>query len=303
MSSDRNRPYRGLFGMPPPTSTDNFFNDLLKSLEASAPTPARSDLGLGALFSPQSSTPQPNVLGSLFGLASPRLPPLNTYNVLGATPAPASQTIPSLPYTPPIRRKVFFSFHYSEDVMRAGVVRNSWRFRRKGRLATSNFIDKSLWESSPRQDETLKRLIRDGMRGSTATCVLAGTWTWLRPWVRFEIAHSLFIKNGLFVAFVHNLRDPDFGPAELGYNPLAFVGLQLRADGRGNVCELIEGAWWPFEAMKRPVPWPKWMPKPQIGYVHPLSIAAPAYDYVRDNGYDNLCHWAQDSVRATGRNW
>lgn len=256
-----------------------------------------SPFGIGrrGILSAFLDDPSPPITNGLMGLARNYPPLVNALNIPPPTP------LPSLPCTPPVRRKMFFSFHYREDIKRASVVRNSWRIRPKNRLPTSNFIDKSLWEGSQRQDESLKRLIRDGMSGSTVTCILAGTLTWSRPWVRYEIAHSLRIRNGLFVAYIDQLRDPSFGTTEPGPNPLDFMGLQLRPDGRGSMCELVGGQWRIYEPMRAPVPWPKWLDKPEVGYLHPLSRGAPAYDYVLDDGYNNLCHWARASVRATGR--
>lgn len=218
-----------------------------------------------------------------------------------ATIAPA--TIPALPAPPPaVRRKVFFSFHFEEDILRASIIRNSWRLRPGRKPSTSNFYDKSLWESSKREGaDSLKQLIRKGMAGSSVTCVLAGTHTWERPWVRFEIAHSLWIGNGLFGACVHNVNDANVGPSKPGLNPFDHMSLDLRSDDRGDVYENIGGRWVKFDLMRWPVRWPRWLAKPRSGYLQPLSVGAPMYDYALDDGYNNLCHWAQRAANAAGR--
>ncbi len=150
-------------------------------------------------------------------------------------------------------------------------------------------------------EEALKRLIRRGMGNSSVTCVLAGTWTWSRPFVRYEIAHCLFRKSGLLAVFIHNVRHPQKGTSAPGYDPLAFMGLELREDGMGRVCELVDGQWRPFELMKQLVPWPQWLPKPSVGFLYPLSVGTSSYDYVLDDGHQNLPAWAQSAALRAGR--
>jgi hypothetical protein len=241
-------------------------------------------------------------LGGIFGLAGALAPPPQRNalaDIFGTHPLP---TIPAPSPSPtPTRRKVFFSFHY-DDVCRTVQVRNAWRFRRGWSQPSDNFYDKSLWEKSRTENEEhLKRIIRRAMAGSTVTCVLAGSETWDRPYVRFEIAHSLFIKNGLFTVFIHDVRHPQKGTSWPGHNPLACMGLLLREDGKGRVVELVGSCWQYFELMKMPVPWPQWLSKPSVGRLYPLSHGATGYDYVRDNGYENLPQWAQAAADAAGR--
>lgn len=222
---------------------------------------------------------------------------------LANTGAATAQTLPSLPAAPTqTRRRVFFSFYYQDDIRRACIVRKSWQFRKGPKLPLSSFIDNSLWEKSRRESpESLKQLIRDGMGLSTATCILAGTNTWARPWVRFEIAHSLFRRNGLFTVHIHSVRDPQHGCALAGPDPLDHMGLALRPDGRGTVYELTERGWCPFELSKRPVPWPAWLERPDAGYIMPLSRGAAAFDYGTADGASNLPGWAHMAAKAARR--
>lgn len=285
MGNDRNRPYRGLFGAPrsPQSYTDNSLKDLMRSLDAPAKPPPSSGFGLAGLLPPKHPTPPSNALQGLLGLHSPA----------SAKPLPAVAQV---------RRKVFFSFHFEEDIRRSVQVRKSYRIRPGKKLPTANFYDRSLWERSKREsEESLKRLIREGMKGSSVTCVLAGRYTWERPWVRYEIARSLVCGNGLFTVHIHNVKDPQHGVSDSGYNPLDFIGLELRPDGRGNICERIGDQWQRFEMHKSPVRWPRWLDKPPIGYLRPLSRNARAYDYHFDDGYNGLAEWAQIAARDAGR--
>lgn len=79
------------------------------------------------------------------------------------------------------KRRVFFSFHYQNDINRVNVVRNSWVVRPEDSDTAQGFYDASLWESSKRKsEESVKALIREGINKTSVTCVLAGTNTWER---------------------------------------------------------------------------------------------------------------------------
>jgi hypothetical protein len=101
-------------------------------------------------------------------------------------------------------RKVFFSFHY-DDVTRANIVRNSDQITRWYKKA-ARFHDKSLWEEAKKQGSiAIQRMIDEGLRGSSVTCVLIGSRTWERPWVRYEILASLARGNGILGVRIHDV--------------------------------------------------------------------------------------------------
>lgn len=252
---------------------------------------------LGATTSPSSALDR-----SIAELLTPKraLAPSNALDCLLGRQLPAVEE--TLSTAPRVRRKVFFSFHFEEDIRRSCVVRNSYRIRPGRKLPVSNFHDRSLWERSKREgEESLKQLIREGIRGSSVTCVLAGTYTWERRWVRYEIARSLLSGNGLFTVYIHNVRDPQRGCSRPGFNPLDFIGLELRPDGRGNICERMGPQWFRFPMHKVPVPWPRWLEKPETGYIRCLSHNARSYDYCFDHGYEHLAEWAQRAAHEAGR--
>lgn len=112
------------------------------------------------------------------------------------------------PIPVPVKRRVFFSFYYQQDIWRANQVRQSWRYQRENEREAEGFFDGSLWESGQRKGlDSLKDLIREGMKNTSVTCVLAGTQTYSRRWVRYEIARSLVKGNGLLLVKIHNLTD------------------------------------------------------------------------------------------------
>lgn len=122
------------------------------------------------------------------------------------------------------KRKAFFSFHY-DDIMRVNNVRNAWKITHPDSPTMRSFYDSSLWESRKLEGpEAVKRLIREGVEYTSAVCVLIGTSTWDRRWVRYEIARAIIDGRGLLGVHInglahHQRRVPD----TLGPNPLAYM--------------------------------------------------------------------------------
>jgi hypothetical protein len=82
-------------------------------------------------------------------------------------------------------RKVFYSFHYDNDIMRVMTVRNRW-VTQGGQMA-SKIIDKAEFEKIKRQGEAaVKRWIDSQLEGTTVTVVLIGSETLKRPFVKYE---------------------------------------------------------------------------------------------------------------------
>jgi hypothetical protein len=122
-------------------------------------------------------------------------------------------------------RRTFFSFHYVPDNWRAWNVRNSWVVR-KDEQDSRGFFDSSVFEESKKTgDESLKRFLREGLANTSVTCILAGTKTWIRRWVRYEIAQSVTRGNGLLTVFIHGVQDSNKEVCAKGANPLDHVGL------------------------------------------------------------------------------
>jgi hypothetical protein len=47
--------------------------------------------------------------------------------------------------------------------------------------------------------------------------------------------------------------------------------------------------------------WPKWLPRPKPRYVMPLDAGAAEYDWITDNGRENLLHWTHSAAAAAGK--
>ncbi len=120
-------------------------------------------------------------------------------------------------------RKVFFSFHFGNDLWRAGQVRNSWIT--KPDRSSAGFYDKAKWESVRRQsDPYIKRWIRDQMRGTSVTVVLIGSETAHKPYVQYEIRHSWDVDNGLIGIYIHNLKNQQLQTSRQGDDPFKVLG-------------------------------------------------------------------------------
>ncbi len=103
-------------------------------------------------------------------------------------------------------RRVFFAFHYQEDIWRVNQVRNS---NVVAGVDQAGFYDHSEYEEANRLGpEGIRRLILRHLENTTVTVVLIGRYTASRPWVRFEIAESIKRRNGLLGIYIHNLRRP-----------------------------------------------------------------------------------------------
>ena len=86
-------------------------------------------------------------------------------------------------------RRVFFSFHYDEDINRSMTVRNSWVTQ--GKEATG-FIDKAEFEKVKKNGESaVCRWIDKQLEGTSVTVVLIGRETLNRPYVQYEIRKSI----------------------------------------------------------------------------------------------------------------
>lgn len=157
-------------------------------------------------------------------------------------------------------RKVFFSFHYKNDISRVMVVRNRWVTY--GGQQASQLIDKAEFEQIKRQgDATIKRWIDTQMNGTSATVVLIGAETLYRPYVQYEIRKSLERGNALIGVYINHVHD--------------LYGLESSA------CPI-------HTAIGR---YANGMP------AFFDDVADAVYDYKMNDGYSNLHLWVEDAIR------
>jgi len=122
-----------------------------------------------------------------------------------------------------VARRVFFSFHYQNDVWRASQIRNAHIVEG---TAAAGFQDASLWEETKKKgDDAIKRLIDKGLEGTTVTVVLIGAETAKRKYVRYEIEQSNARGNGLLGIYIHTLKDQNEKTSAMGQPPARLVEL------------------------------------------------------------------------------
>jgi MTH538 TIR-like domain (DUF1863) len=69
-------------------------------------------------------------------------------------------------------------------------------------------------------------LIRKGVDYTSAVCVLIGTSTWTRPWVRYEAARAVIDGRGLLAVHINGIRHHQTKmPNVFGLNPLEFMAV------------------------------------------------------------------------------
>jgi MTH538 TIR-like domain (DUF1863) len=160
-------------------------------------------------------------------------------------------------------RKVFFSFYYARDVRRIVQVRNSWVVRAKGEAQP--FYDAADFEEAKKRAGGIEKWIEEQLKGTSVTVVLFGAQTYEREWVRHEIKRSHELNKGILAIDIHKVKDPQSGADVQGKNPLDY---------------------WQIDQNGRKVP---------------FSSIYKTYDWVDNDGYDNMSSWIEAAAKAAGR--
>lgn len=160
-------------------------------------------------------------------------------------------------------RRVFFSFHHSRDVWRAGQVRNSWVTQDR---ESAGFWDAAAWEAVKKKDiATVQKWIDGQMSGTSVTVVLIGAETASRPHVGYEISQSHNQGKGMLGIYVHSIMDSNSRTDARGNNP--FGNWHIQRNGRT--------VW--------------------------LSEIYPTYDWVGEDGRKNIGDWIETAAKKAGR--
>jgi hypothetical protein len=102
-------------------------------------------------------------------------------------------------------RRVFFSFHYQQDVWRVNQIRC---IPNVIGCAAAGFQDSSLWEEAKNKgDAAIKALIDKGLENTSVTVVCVGSKTAARKYINYEIDQSIARGNGIVAVQVHHLTD------------------------------------------------------------------------------------------------
>jgi len=200
-----------------------------------------------------------------------------------------------------LARRTFFSFHYVPDVWRAWNVRNSWVVRPEDQV-DRGFFDGGVFEASKKEgDASLKAFLRDGVDNSSVTCVLAGTNTWTRRWVRYEIARSVLKRNGLLTIYIHGVKNKDSQTAPKGADPLAQMGVYKTENGI-FFAEWKDAKWVKYDDYTLAIPEEDlWFTAPTNNNVVQLSSHCMSYDFTAQDGRNNIAGWIETAAGLAGR--
>ena len=100
-----------------------------------------------------------------------------------------------------VKRQIFYSFHYDNDVFRVQQIRNI------GALEDNEPVSANAWEEVKKGgDKGIEKWITDNMKNRTCVVVLVGEETSLRPWVRYEIRKAWLEGKGLLGIHIHNIK-------------------------------------------------------------------------------------------------
>lgn len=184
-------------------------------------------------------------------------------------------------------KRVFFSFHY-EDVIRANIVKNHWIA--KPDREEAGFFDGSLQEKEKAYGiDRVKKLIDSGLENTSNTCVLIGSETYNRKWVKYEIFKSLDKGNHIFGVHINELKEFDLPPKPLGPNPFEYVGVKYNS-GTWMPYHLGQNGWERFALIDRiSYQFPIWYIFST--HIYKLSDYFFTHRWVSDNGFNNFSTW------------
>ena len=115
-------------------------------------------------------------------------------------------------------RRVFYSFYYKHDAMRASQVRQI------GTLEGNKPASDNDWEEVVGGgDEAIKRWIAAQIEGRSCTVVLVGEKTANRKWINYEIIKSWNAGMGVVGIRIHGLKDIGGSLASAGKNPFDYI--------------------------------------------------------------------------------
>lgn len=190
-------------------------------------------------------------------------------------------------------KRVFFSFHYQDVIdFRANVVRNHWLLKPDREAA--GFFDASVWESAKRTGPgAVKRLVNLSLERTSVTCVLIGSETYVRPWVRYEILKSFKKGSELLAVHINGIRGKDQRTKPNGRNPLEFVGVTFSDSGfTATLWERVDNEWQEYNELGGYSSYRTNGVAEQFrGKGFNLARFFPKYDWIADDGYTNFGMW------------
>lgn len=117
---------------------------------------------------------------------------------------------------PQIKRKVFFSFHFSNDFWRTQQIRNI------GSIEGNKVVSANTWEEVKKKgDAAIQKWIVENIDGKSCLIVLIGEKTAGRKWIKYEIEKAWNSNKGVVGIRIHNLENQAGKQSNIGGNPFA----------------------------------------------------------------------------------
>lgn len=111
-------------------------------------------------------------------------------------------------------KRIFYSFHFDNDVMRVQLIRNI------GSIEGNKPVTPNKWEEIKNTGSNkIKEWIEDNMKGKSCVVVLVGEDTANRKWVKYEIKKAWEDGKGLLGIYIHNIKCARNGYGKKGVNP------------------------------------------------------------------------------------
>ncbi|MGM0166543.1 hypothetical protein IGI39_001503 [Enterococcus sp. AZ135] len=160
-------------------------------------------------------------------------------------------------------RRVFFSFYYENDLSRAMVIKNNWALKEN---EESGFINKAEFEGIKRDgEESIRRWIDKQLAGTSVTVVLVGSETLDSKYVQYEIEQSYERGNAIIALKIGKVKNLS-QKTSISQSVVKIVG--EKKDG-----ELL------------------WFDE----------IIDGEYDYIKNDGYNNLEKWIENVDKVKER--
>jgi hypothetical protein len=197
-------------------------------------------------------------------------------------------------------RTVYFAFHYQRDIMRAQIVKQ--HHVTKGNYSAAGFFDGSLEEKAKKNgDDAVRRMIDNGLEGSSVLCVLIGRETYKRRWVDYEIFESIELGMGVFGIRIHQISSMNIGADIAGPNPFDYLGYGRNQNRQGKLFPMVKyESGWKDASYQSPItdsaaPYLAGRDKPILNSIFSVN------DWVSDNGYANFARWVEAAAESAGR--
>ncbi|THI86994.1 MAG: hypothetical protein CAF41_007230 [Nitrospira sp. CG24A] len=190
-------------------------------------------------------------------------------------------------------KRVFFSFYYQDVIdFRANVVRQHWRM--KPDREDAGFFDASIWGNAKLSGSIgIKRVINAGLEGTSVTCVLVGSETYSRPWVRYEVMKSFRRGNALLAVHINSIKGRDQRTKSAGPNPLTCLGVTFSQSGlTATMWEKRNGEWVEYKEVDGSALYQTGgVSEVYRGKGFNLGQWFPEYDWFANDGYNNFSSW------------